>query len=182
MESIDEKLRYIKMLLMDVDGVMTDGGIFLGPGDMELRRFHVHDGLGIALAKSAGLLVGILTSKESEAVRRRAEDLGIDEIQMGYFHKEEGYQAILKKYGLKDKEIAYIGDDILDIPVLKRVGLSICVANGVEEAKRVSHYITLKKGGGGAIREVVEMLLSRLGKKEKVVSSILTPSERGGKP
>jgi 3-deoxy-D-manno-octulosonate 8-phosphate phosphatase (KDO 8-P phosphatase) len=112
-------------------------------------------------------------------VRRRAKDLGIDEIQMGYFHKEEGYQAIFKKYGLKDEEIAYIGDDILDIPILKRVGLSICVANGVEEAKRVSHYITQKRGEEGAIREVVEMLLGRLGKKEKVVSSILTPSGKG---
>jgi len=101
----------------------------------------------------------------------------MDEIQMGLVHKEEGFQAILIKYGLKDEEIAYMGDDILDIPILKRVGLSICVANGAEEAKRVSLYVTQKKGGEGAVREVVEMLLSGLGRKEKAISSVLTPSK-----
>ena len=178
MEGFEEKIQPIKMLLMDVDGVMTDGGIFFGPGAMELRKFHVHDGIGIALAKAAGLLVGILTSKDSEAVRRRAEDLGMDEIQQNFFHKEEGYQNILNKYGLKDEEIAYVGDDILDIPILQRVGLSICVADAAEEVKSVSHYVTRKKGGEGAIREVVAILLEGLGKKEKAVASILTPSKR----
>jgi 3-deoxy-D-manno-octulosonate 8-phosphate phosphatase (KDO 8-P phosphatase) len=178
MEGLEEKIRPIKMLLMDVDGVMTDGGIFFGPGAMELRKFHVHDGIGVALAKAAGLLVGILTSKDSEAVRRRAKDLGMDEIQQNFFHKEEGYQNVLDKYGLKDEEIAYVGDDILDIPILKRVGLSFCVADAAEEVKSVSHYITRKKGGEGAIREVVDILLEGLGKKEKAVASILTPSKR----
>ena len=178
MEGIEERIRPIKMLLMDVDGVMTDGGIFFGPGAMELRKFHVHDGIGVALAKAAGLLVGILTSKDSEAVRRRAEDLGMDEIQQNFFHKEEGYRNILNKYGLKDEEIAYIGDDILDIPILKRVGLSFCVADAAEEVKSVSHYIIRKKGGEGAIREVVAILLEGLGKKEQAVASILTPSKR----
>jgi len=177
MRGIQEKIQHIKMFLMDVDGVMTDGGLILGSGGMEFRRFHVHDGMGITLAKAAGLLVGILTSKDSEAVRRRAEDLGMDEIQMGLVHKEKGFQAILIKYGLKDEEIAYMGDDILDIPILKRAGLSICVANGAEEAKRVSLYVTQKKGGEGAVREVVEMLLSGLGRKEKAISSVLTPSK-----
>jgi YrbI family 3-deoxy-D-manno-octulosonate 8-phosphate phosphatase len=84
------------MLLLDVDGVMTDGGIILGPGSMELKRFHVRDGMGITLAKASGLLVGILTSRVSEVVRRRAEELGMDEVRQGFFRKEEGYQEILK--------------------------------------------------------------------------------------
>jgi len=112
-------------------------------------------------------------------VRRRASELGIDEVQQGVFHKEEGYQAILKKHGLRDEEVAYIGDDILDIPILKRVGLSICVADGAEEAKRISHYVTQKKGGEGAVREVVEILLLGLGKKEEAVVSLLSPLKNG---
>jgi 3-deoxy-D-manno-octulosonate 8-phosphate phosphatase (KDO 8-P phosphatase) len=179
MMSIQEKIRKIKMLLLDVDGVMTDGGILLGPDSLELKRFHVQDGMGIALAKAAGLLIGMITGRDSEAVRRRADELGIDEVQQGFFYKEEGYEEILKKHGLKDEEIAYMGDDLLDIPILKRVGLSICVANGVEEAKKVSHYITKKSGGEGAVREVVEMLLNGMGKKETVITSILNRVKKG---
>ena len=181
MGNIEKRIQTIKMLILDVDGVMTDGGIILGPGSMELKRFHVRDGMGITLAKAAGLLVGILTSRDSEVVRRRASELGIDEVQQGIFHKEEGYQAILKKHGLRDEEVAYIGDDILDIPILKRVGLSICVADGAEEAKRISHYLTQKKGGEGAVREVVEILLLGLGKKEEAVVSLLSPLKNGAK-
>lgn len=179
MMSIQQKIRKIKMLLLDVDGVMTDGGILLGPDSLELKRFHVQDGMGIALAKAAGLLIGIITGRDSEAVRRRADELGIDEVRQGFFHKEEGYQEILKKHGLKDEEIAYMGDDLLDIPILKRVGLSVCVANGAEEAKKVSHYITKKNGGEGAVREVVEMLLNGIGKKETVITSILNREKKG---
>lgn len=179
MMSIQEKIRKIKILLLDVDGVMTDGGILLGPDSLELKRFHVQDGMGIALAKAAGLLIGIITGRDSEAVRRRADELGIDEVQQGFFYKEEGYQEILKKHGLKDEEIAYMGDDLLDIPILKRVGLSICVANGAEEAKKVSHYITKKNGGEGAVREVVEMLLNGMGKKETAITSILNRVKKG---
>jgi 3-deoxy-D-manno-octulosonate 8-phosphate phosphatase (KDO 8-P phosphatase) len=179
MKSIQERIQIIKMLLLDVDGVMTDGGIILGPGSMELKRFHVRDGMGVSLARAAGLLVGILTSRDSEVVRRRAKELGIEEVQQGVSHKEEVYEAILKKYGFRDEEVAYIGDDIQDIPVLKRAGLSCCVADGAEEVKRVSHYVTLKNGGTGAVREVVDMLLKGLGKKEEAVTSLLTPEKKG---
>lgn len=181
MKAIGMRIRKIKMLLLDVDGVMTDGGIFLGPEAIELKRFHVQDGVGIALAKAAGLLVGIITARDSEAVRRRAKELGIDEVQQGVFRKEVGYEAILKKYGLRDEEMAYMGDDLLDIPILKRVGLSICVANGAEEVRRVSKYITKRKGGEGAVREVVEMILKEMGKKKQVISSVLNRhKELGG--
>ena len=179
MVDLKKRSRKIKMLLMDVDGVMTDGGIILGSDGIELKRFHVQDGMGITLAKAAGLLVGILTGRDSEAVRRRAEELGLDEVQQGFFHKEDGYRAILERYGLKDAEIAYMGDDVLDLPILKRVGLSICVANGTREAKRASHYITKRRGGDGAVREVVEMLLKAMGKEKKVLASILNRAREG---
>jgi 3-deoxy-D-manno-octulosonate 8-phosphate phosphatase (KDO 8-P phosphatase) len=181
MKAMEKRVRKIKMLLLDVDGVMTDGGIFMGPGSIELRRFHVQDGVGIALAKAAGLLIGIITGRDSEAVGRRAKELGIDEVQQGVFHKEEGYEAILKKYGLRDEEVAYMGDDLLDIPILRRVGLSICVANGTEEARRASKYITKKRGGEGAVREAVEMILKGMGKKKEVIASVLSRPKEGGR-
>ena len=181
MQRIRERIKRVKMLLLDVDGVMTDGGVILGPGRIELKRFNTYDGLGIALAKAAGLLVGILTARNSEVVRRRAKELRIDEVLQGFVHKEEGYEAILKKYRLKDEEIAYVGDDLLDIPILKRAGLSICVANGVAEAKRVSHYVTRRKGGDGAVREVVDMLLAGMGKKEAVQRAIFRSGKRAKK-
>ena len=181
MKAFDAKAQKIRMLLLDVDGVMTDGGILLGSDSIELKKFHVHDGMGIALAKAAGILIGILTGRDSEAVRRRAKELEIDEIQQGTIDKEQGYEAILKKYGLKDEEIAYIGDDLLDIPILRRAGFSICVANGVEEAKKVSHYVTKRKGGEGAIREAVERVLTGKGKKKEAILSLLSwAKERGG--
>lgn len=181
MKTIQERTRKIRMILLDVDGVMTDGGILLGPEEMELKRFHVHDGMGIALAKAAGLLIGILTGRDSEAVRKRAKELDIDEVQQGAMDKEKGLEAILQRYGLKDEEIAYVGDDLLDIPILKRAGLSICVANGVEEVKKVSHYVTQRRGGEGAVREAVEMILEGKGKKEEATLSLLKwAKEKGG--
>ncbi len=180
MKTIQERARKIRMLLLDVDGVMTDGGILLGPEHIEMKRFHGHDGIGIALARAAGLLIGILTGRDSEAVRKRAKELEVDEVQQGSFHKEKGFDEILKKRGLKDEEIAYMGDDLLDIPILKRAGLSICVSNGVEEAKKVSHYVTKKKGGEGAVREAIEMILTKKGKKKEAILSLLSwPKERG---
>jgi 3-deoxy-D-manno-octulosonate 8-phosphate phosphatase (KDO 8-P phosphatase) len=174
---LNDRIRRIKMLILDVDGVMTDGGIILGTGSMELKRFDARDGMGIALAKAAGLRIGILTIRDSEAVRKRAIELGIEEVQQGVLQKEEGYEAILKKHGLRDEEIAYMGDDIPDIPILRRAGLSVCVADGAEEARQVSHYVTRSRGGKGAVREVVNMLLKEMGKKEEAILSVLNASK-----
>ena len=181
MEDLDARMRRVKMLLLDVDGVMTDGGIILGPGEIEMKRFNTLDGMGITLARAAGLRVGILTGRRSEAVTKRAKELKIDEVQEGSNHKEKGYQHILKKYGLRDEEIAYVGDDVFDIPILKRVGFAVCVATGADDAKRVSHYITHRKGGDGAVREVVELLLEKMGKKEAALTSIFNSIKEGEK-
>ena len=181
MVNLEARIRRIKMLLLDVDGVMTDGGIILGPGEIEMKRFNSLNGMEITLARAAGLWVGILTDRRSEAVTKRAKELKIDEVQEGSNHKEKGYQAILKKYGLKEEEIAYVGDDVFDIPILKRAGFAVCVANGAEDAKNVSHYVTKRKGGDGAVREVVEMLLEGMGKKEAALTKIFSSLKKSEK-
>lgn len=165
-----EKARKIKWLLLDVDGVMTDGGIILS-GGLEIKRFHVQDGLGINLAQRAGLRVGILTSRESEAVARRARELEIEEVSQGCSTKLEAYLQVLERYGLKDEEVAYMGDDLPDLPLLRRVGLAFAVANAVPEVKRQADHVTQKAGGEGAVREAVELLLRLMGQWEKVVAS-----------
>jgi 3-deoxy-D-manno-octulosonate 8-phosphate phosphatase (KDO 8-P phosphatase) len=173
MDGLKDKAGKIKLLLLDVDGVMTDGGIILGGGTIEIKRFHVQDGLGITLARQAGLQVGILTSRSSEVVERRARELGIEEVSQGCPRKLEGYHRILEKYGLRDGEVAYIGDDLPDLPVLRRVGLAFAVANAVPEVKRQADYVTRKTGGEGAVREVVEFLLNLMEKREEVINRFL---------
>ena len=181
MRRIQQRIKRIKMLLLDVDGVMTDRTVILGPDNVEMQRFNMHDGVGVAMARAAGLRVGILTGRNSEAVRKRARELRVDELKQGYFVKEKGYHLILKKHGLKDEEIAYVGDDIIDLPVLKRVGLAITVADGIDDVKKICHYVTQRRGGEGAVREVVELLLSGMGKKEDAVNALLKYG-KGGRP
>jgi len=172
MKDLAKRIKRIKMLLLDVDGVMTDGGVILGPRGLELKQFTAQDGVGIALVRLAGIRVGIITGRNTDAVKRRARELKIDVVQQGIFYKEDAYEKILQKYRLVDEEMAYMGDDLLDIPVLRRVGFAIAVANGVEEVKKVSHYVTKRKGGEGAVREVADLLLDGMGKKEAVLSSV----------
>ena len=162
----------LRMLLLDVDGVMTDGGIILIGQEGEAKRFDVQDGMGINLAKSAGIIVGIITSRTSNVVMRRSKELGIDEVSQGTIHKADALDPLLKKYGIETSEVAYIGDDIQDIPLLKRVGISIAVQNAVPLVKECSLYITQARGGHGAIREVVEWLLDLRGDKEKVYKQV----------
>lgn len=166
-----EKAQKVKWLLLDVDGVMTDGGIVLSDG-LEIKRFHTQDGLGIRLAQRAGLRVGILTGRESEAVARRARELGIEEVRQGCSSKLEAYLQVVERYGLKDEEVAYMGDDLPDLPLLRRVGLAFAVANAVPEVKRQVDHVTRKAGGEGAVREAVELLLRLTGQWEKVVAPL----------
>lgn len=164
-----EKAKKIKMILFDVDGVMTDGGIILGNQGIELKKFHVQDGMGFTLAKKAGLMLGILTGRYSDLVTKRATELNADEIYQGVFNKLTAYKDILTKHGLSDEEVAYVGDDILDIPVLRRVGLKFAVANAAEEVKDMADYVTHKKGGEGAVREVIDLILELKDIRKEVV-------------
>lgn len=149
----------IRLLIVDVDGVMTDGGIILDDKGNELKRFHVRDGHGIKMLIRAGLEVAIVTGRESEVVRRRAAELGIKHVHQRSKVKLEAYEKILKETGMSDEQTAYIGDDIVDIPVMRRVGLSIAVADAEEYVKKEAMLVTERAGGGGAVREVTDLIL-----------------------
>ncbi|GAB4390570.1 MAG: hypothetical protein Kow0025_23520 [Thermodesulfovibrionales bacterium] len=155
--------REVKLLILDVDGVLTDGSIILDGGGNELKRFHVRDGHGIKMLQRAGVQVAIITGRSSEAVRRRAEELGIEEVHQGSRMKTEAYEEMLARLGLRDEETAFVGDDVVDIPILRRAGLSIAVADATEEAKAAAMAVTEGRGGRGAVREVTDFLLKAKG-------------------
>lgn len=167
--NLSEKINKIKLLLLDVDGVLTDGGIILGESDQEFKIFNIKDGLGIKLAQAAGLEVGIITGRASAAVQRRAEDLGIKILFQGQSDKRAAYEQIRANLGLGDHEIAYVGDDLNDLPVLRRVGVRCTVADASEDVKREADYISQLPGGKGAVREIIEWILKRQGKWEFVI-------------
>jgi 3-deoxy-D-manno-octulosonate 8-phosphate phosphatase (KDO 8-P phosphatase) len=149
----------IKLLIVDVDGVLTDGGIILDNKGNELKRFHVRDGHGIKLLMRAGIEVAIVTGRESEVVKRRAEELGIKIVHQRSKVKLEAYEEILRETGLADEQVAYVGDDIVDLPVMRRAGLSAAVSDAEEYVKEEAMYVTERPGGGGAVREVADLIL-----------------------
>ncbi len=161
---IRDKARKIKLLLVDVDGVLTDGGIVLNDRGEEIKRFDVRDGHGIRLLLRAGLQIGLITGRISKVVSHRARDLGIRIVYQKAYNKLEVYQKIKRKSRLKDEEIAYVGDDIVDLPVLRRVGLAMTVKDSWAELKPQVDYVTASEGGRGAVREIVELLLKAQGK------------------
>ncbi|MFQ5455679.1 MAG: KdsC family phosphatase [Nitrospirota bacterium] len=159
-DRIVEKIKRIRFLLLDVDGVMTDGRIYIDSEGRESKSFNIYDGHGIYLLQEAGIKVGIITGRRSKVVDIRAKELGIDEVHQMAIDKGRVYESILSKYKLRDEEVAYMGDDLIDIPVLKRTGLSISVANAVKEVKDISDIITDKEGGYGAVREITDLILN----------------------
>jgi 3-deoxy-D-manno-octulosonate 8-phosphate phosphatase (KDO 8-P phosphatase) len=162
-KKVVEKMRKVKMLLLDVDGVMTDGRIVMDSQGRELKHFNVRDGHGLVMVQRHGISVGILTGRKSDVVEHRARDLKITEVYQGALNKKEVFEKILEKNHLKPEDIAYMGDDIVDIPVLKRVGFSVAVADALEVVKKAVDYVTVSKGGQGAVREVCDMLLQAQG-------------------
>jgi 3-deoxy-D-manno-octulosonate 8-phosphate phosphatase (KDO 8-P phosphatase) len=165
--------REVRVLVMDVDGVLTGGEIYHGTGGVELKQFHVQDGMGITLAIRAGILPVVVTVRESEAVARRARDLRIEEVHQGVRRKWECLEEILTRRGFVAEETAYIGDDLVDLPVMRRVGLGIAVGNATEQVKREAEWVTSREGGRGAVREAVEMILKRDGKWHRIVEDLL---------
>ncbi|MCZ6562080.1 MAG: HAD-IIIA family hydrolase [Deltaproteobacteria bacterium] len=161
---IRRKAQRIKLLLLDVDGVISDGRIIVDNGGQEMKFFDARDGHGIRLLARAGIEVGLLTGRSSRVVTHRARDLGIRMVYQKVFNKVDVYQKIKQRKRLTDLEVAYVGDDIVDLPVLRRVGLSIAVRDAWEGLKNKVDYVTERKGGRGAVREVVEMLLHAQGK------------------
>ena len=161
MKTRDKTIHQIKMILFDVDGVLTTGDIIYGSNNLEIKTFNIQDGMGITLAKKAGLLVGAITGRTSEAVSRRLTELGFDDIIQDCPKKIVGYNALKEKWNLNDNEIAYVGDDVLDLPVLRMVGLPIAVRNSVKEVKKVAKHVSSKTGGSGAVREIIDWILKK---------------------
>lgn len=153
----------IKLLILDVDGVLTDGSIILDNDGNELKAFHVRDGHGIKMLQRAGVTVAIITGRQSKVVARRAQELGITEIYQRCILKSVAYDHLLEKTGLSDAEVAYIGDDIVDIPLLRKVALPVVVADATDETKAEAIMLTKNRGGRGAVREVSDLILKAKG-------------------
>ncbi len=153
------KAKEVKLLLLDVDGILTDGTIIYTHEGNEIKAFHTRDGLGIRLLQEAGVEVGLITARESEAVTRRAQDLRMKHVFQKTRNKLAVYEQLTKELGLQALEVGYMGDDWLDLPLLTRVGFSATVADAVPEVKKIVHYTTKRKGGRGAVREVCDLIL-----------------------
>ena len=154
-----ERARKTRLLMMDVDGVLTDGRIIQDGHGHELKVFDVKDGHGIVMAHRAKLRTALISGRESETITRRAEELGIELVFQKIWNKLEVYEKILVDAELSHDEVAYVGDDLVDIPLLRRVGLAVAVADAVDEVKAAAHLVTQRPGGQGAVREVIELIL-----------------------
>lgn len=174
MKNISEKellkiAKNIKLIILDVDGVLTDGSIILDNEGNEFKSFHVRDGHGVKMLIRAGIIVAMITGRSSKVVERRARELGITEVYQKCYDKRVAYRHLIEKYSVDSKEVAYIGDDIVDLPLLKGSGFSIAVADAAEEAKNAAMMITKNKGGRGAVREVCDFLLKAKGVWEGII-------------
>lgn len=158
---------------MDCDGVLTDGRVWLLEPDNEQKGFHVRDGLGIALWHRAGWKSGIISGRESRAVTLRASGLGMSYVRQGCVHKLQAFREVLEEAGVSTDEVAYVGDDLNDIPLLVKAKLSVSVGDAVEEVQRVAHYVTRAHGGFGAVREVIELILKSQGRWNELVQKYL---------
>lgn len=197
----NERAKKIKLMLFDVDGVMTDGTIFLFPAPggsaghgtyerreqmadqggfgiashdvIEAKGFNAHDGAGFSLARLGGLKTGIITKRISETVALRARDLKIEHVYQGQHDKAEAFHEILEKENLKPEQACYVGDDVIDLPVMRLCGLAIAVKNSREEVIRESHYVTPHEGGKGAVRDAIEYVLREQGMLQRVIDEYI---------
>jgi 3-deoxy-D-manno-octulosonate 8-phosphate phosphatase (KDO 8-P phosphatase) len=176
------RARKIKLFLMDIDGTLTDGGVCLislpggmtnsdaeGGGIAEMKVFSALDGLGLSLAHAMGIKTGFITGRKSPAVTQRAKESKVDYVYLGQAQKIAAFEECMAKAGVTEDEVAYMGDDLPDMPVAQRAGLAVAVANAVPELKAISHYVTVAGGGKGSAREVVELILKAQGRWEEAI-------------
>jgi len=177
MEDIDPDIlaraRRIKLLILDCDGVLTDGRIIMLPDGDETKSFDVKDGHAMVMAQKASLRIAIISGRKSSVVRARAKELGVAHLHEMAWVKTEPYEQILAEEGLKNEEVCYVGDDVVDIRLLKRAGLAVSVSDAVDECKRYSHFVTQRAGGRGAVREVIELILKAQEKWDEAMSRYL---------
>jgi len=170
---LDRRGQKIKLLVLDVDGVLTSGQIIFGRDGELMKKFHAQDGLGITLAHKAGLNIAIITGRESQMVSLRSAELNIKDVYQGSMNKIQALTELMAKYSLTLDQVAYVGDDLNDLPVLLRVGLPCAVANAAPEVKQYAQLVTKQAGGNGAVREVIEYILKAQGKWESIINDYL---------
>jgi 3-deoxy-D-manno-octulosonate 8-phosphate phosphatase (KDO 8-P phosphatase) len=161
--SVRNRAKNIKILILDVDGVLTDGSIILDNEGNEYKSFHVRDGHGIKMLIKAGIHVALITGRYSKVVERRANELGIKEVFQKCFNKKIAYKKLVDQYSLSDSEVAYIGDDIVDVPIMSIAGLSVAVSDASADAKKYAMVVTKNRGGRGAVREITDLILKAKG-------------------
>jgi len=176
------KTGQLRLLLLDVDGVLTNGQIIYDGAGNELKMFDVRDGHGIKLLHRAGIRTGIITGRSSAVVARRAQELGIDLLYQGALNKLEPFAEILRATGLRAAQVAYVGDDLIDLPILSRVGFAATVADADPEVCRRVDYVAERKGGRGAVREICELILKQGGHWERVTARYFEPATAKSRP
>jgi 3-deoxy-D-manno-octulosonate 8-phosphate phosphatase (KDO 8-P phosphatase) len=171
--ALKKRAAKIKVVLMDVDGTITDGSVTLlsqpDGSALEIKTFDAHDGQGMTLARTAGLRLGVITGRESPALRRRMKEMTVEFVYEKQPNKIPAYEEILKRAGANEDEVAYLGDDLPDLKVMKRVGLAVAVGDAVQEVKHAAHYTTVRHGGKGAARELIELILKSKGIWEEMI-------------
>ena len=173
-----EAMRSIRLLAMDVDGVLTKGDIIYSDAGAEIKVFNIQDGLGISAAHHAGLMTAVITGRMSPAVQRRASELGVTHVRQGCRDKGAAIRQLLAETGLRREEAAFIGDDINDIPAFRECGWKVAVSNASRDLKALADYVTERQGGDGAVREVIELILESQGKWTPAVDEFLRDLEQ----
>jgi 3-deoxy-D-manno-octulosonate 8-phosphate phosphatase (KDO 8-P phosphatase) len=163
MQDILAKAAQIKLIIFDVDGVLTDGSLFIGDDGEEYKAFHSRDGHGMKMLRATGVEIGIITGRTSNVVRHRMESLGIHHVYQGQLEKLPAFQQLTTKLGIDPQQVAYVGDDVVDLPILTRTGLAVAVADAHPLVKRHAHWITPSGGGRGAARDICELIMEAQG-------------------
>ena len=169
--TLDPRCRPIRLILADVDGVLTDGGIIFDNRGIEIKRFHVRDGMGIKLWQKAGYRFGLITHRSSNIVKMRTAELGIEIIRQGIDNKLTAMRGIIGELQLVPEQVCYIGDDLPDLPVVQAVGLGVAVADACTEVRQTAHYVTALPGGSGAVRETIELILKAQSRWEDLIQA-----------
>lgn len=172
-DEVESRAARVRLLLLDCDGVLTDGRITPVEGGEELKSFHTHDGHGLVMLHRAGLRSGIISGRRSRLVELRAADLGISFVRQGALNKVEAFEALMAEAGVEPAHAAYVGDDVVDIPLMRRCALAVAVADATPDTRAAAHYVTRLPGGFGAVREVCELILKAQGRWDELMQRYL---------
>jgi len=173
--ALRERAANVRLLVLDVDGVLTDGKLYLDHAGNEMKAFHARDGLGIKTLQRSGIKVAIITGRVSEPVAQRAAQLDIQHVYQGHERKLDAFLDLLDRAGLEPEQTCFTGDDWIDLPVMLRAGLAVAVADAEQRVKQKAHWVTTQKGGHGAVREVCNLILAAQDKEQAVLDNILAP-------